>query len=298
MGIHDRNYMNNGPQGGAPLGGGLPKSVTARFVGISGIIYLLDIFTGGQLSSYGLYSQRAVFEGFEIWRLLTSPFFLQPGAGIFIVLIELYIFYSLGNSVEIALGSRRFLNLLICCFIGVLALALFIPIAPAAGGFFGALLSAMFVAYGMVLGKQKFTLMLMFVLPLTLSGVNLVKLTFALVILPCLLGSYYWVIGLPMLGACGAAYWFMDKWRKGGDPDLLGSFKRGIRKKKPAKPKMNKFQKNFEVHKKEDSADDVDHYIQKNVDPILEKIAKTGMSSLSPAEKKILEDAKSKIGKG
>ena len=61
---------------------------------------------------------------------------------------------------------------------------------------------------------------------------------------------------------------------------------------------MNTHQMGFEViNDEQENIEDVDKYIKDVVDPILEKIANSGMNSLSAKERKIFEDAKKKMGK-
>ena len=279
--------------------GNIPKTVTARFLFICLGVYLLDALFQGKLSQFGLFSQPALKQ-FEVWRLLTPAFF-HTNSGQFIwVLISFYIFYSLGNFLESSLGDKRFLNLLICSVLGHAFLAAFVPVAGI--GFFDGILSSIFLAYGLILGAQKFKLMLFFILPLTLSGHMLVGLTIGLISLQCLMGGEYWRMGIPMLGGCAAVYIFISQYQMGKNIDFLKYFKRkpkaGNASKTKSRPyEPNTIQRNFQIiDDKEAEMGDVDSYIKDKVDPILEKIAKSGMGSLSKAERKILENAKKKIG--
>ncbi|MCM8530923.1 MAG: rhomboid family intramembrane serine protease [Lentisphaeraceae bacterium] len=291
MGIHDRKYMNKPPIGGAS---GLPKTITARFVLICAILFLADKLSNGQLARFGLYNFDAV-RSFEIWRLVTPAFF-HTNTGVIWVLISFYIFYSLGNFLESNLGSNRFLNLLSFSILGHSLIALFVPVSGM--GYFDGIVSSTFLAYGLILGSQKFKLMLFFVLPLTLSGHMLVGFTVALIVLQCF---SVWQMGLPMLGGCAAVYIFISQYQMGKSINL---FKFLEKKPKPrntdakARPfQPNTVQRNFQIVDDEpEGSDDLDAYIQEKVDPILEKIAKSGMSSLTKEEKQILENAKKKMG--
>lgn len=291
MGINDRKYMS-----GPPLGGGfgnIQKTVTLKIVFICASIFLLDTLLKGQLSQALRFDTQAV-RNFEIWRLFTAAFF--GNSTLLWVAISLFIFYSLGNFLENSLGANRFINLLLFSIIGHSFLALFIPVKGM--GFFDGILSSVFLAYGLILGSQKFTLMLFFILPLTLSGHMLVGLTVALIAFQSFSS---WAYGVPMLGGCAAVYIFISQYQMGKSIDLLKFMKPKPRPKnneskaRPFQP--NTIQRNFSiVDDEEEIKDDVDSYIKDKVDPILEKIATSGMSSLTKEEKKILENAKKKIG--
>ena len=292
MGIHDRKYMSGPPGSGSY--GNLQKTVTLKIVFFCVGIFLMDILLNGQLSQHLLFDTVAV-RNFEIWRIFTAAFFGNTVSFIWVAL-SLYIFYSLGNFLENSLGANRFINLLFFSILGHSFLALFLPVNGM--GFFDGILSSVFLAYGLILGSQKFTLLLFFVLPLTLSGHMLVGLTVALIAFQ---SFNSWTHGIPMLGGCAAVYIFISQYQMGKNLDLLKYLKPkpkskgGEAKGRPFQP--NTIQRNFSiVEDNQPIEDDVDSYIKDKVDPILEKIAKSGMSSLTKEEKKILENAKKKIG--
>ncbi|NQZ56913.1 MAG: rhomboid family intramembrane serine protease [Lentisphaeraceae bacterium] len=294
MGIHDRKYMNNPGMAGGRFGQ-MPKSVTGIYVAICAVLYFL-----GQMVDFEilLFNQQELTKSFEFWRILTPAFFFSSGASIVMVVIELFVFYLIGKFLEGMLGSKRFINLLIACTLGSALFGLFVP-ACFSYGFIGGMLSAIFLAYGLILGSQKMTLMLFFVLPVTLSGHMLAGFSVGIIVIQCLFSQSYWLAGVSMLGACVGSYFFITQYQAGTNVDFLKIFKRG-KKKGPAKkkaPKMNKHQKQFHIVEDEEPIEDVDAFIKENVDPILEKIAESGMSSLTAREKKILEKAKSKINK-
>jgi len=295
MGINDRHYM----KGPSTVGGRfnrLPKTVTARYVALCAIAYLLSLLLfPSHIDNPLLFSQQAIFQNFEFWRLFTPAFFAEPNT-IVGVAIGLFIFYLIATYIEEMMGSRRFLNLLVCCTLTSALFGLFVPF-PLYYGYFGGFVSAMFVSWGLLLGREKITLMLMFLIPLTLSGHMIIALSVGIIVIQCLLREEYWLQGISMLGSCAGAYIFTTQYQLGKNIDLVKYFER---KKKPVKkkaPKKNTNQQQFRVVDDEEDIEDVDAYIKANVDPILEKIAQSGMGSLSAQEKKILQQAKNKINK-
>ena len=72
-----------------------------------------------------------------------------------------------------------------------------------------------------------------------------------------------------------------------GFTKVLPNMKAKTKKKKVSKKKMNVLQKSFHVIKDDEA--DVDEFISERIDPILEKIAQDGLSSLTAEERKLLE---------
>ncbi len=320
MGIHDRKYMNNNQYGRqSPFGGGLPKTFTVKFVIIAAVLYFVDALLNGQLIGSQVVPGQLAFhsglikDNWEFWRIFTAFFLVSPGETFLSVVITLIVFYWVGNHIEREIGAKRYVNLLITTSLGM---ALIGPILPATGtitvgdrtfplnepfGYIRGMLSGLFLAYGLFLGKQKMTLLLFFVLPLTLTGYALIGFTVGIIFITALF--FHSATALPMLGGCFGSYLFISQFMKGTHIDYLKFFKPKNKKNRTQqKPKkrgrMNTHQLGFEViNEGEDDIEDVDKYIKEVVDPILEKIATSGMNSLSAKEKKILENAKKKMGK-
>ena len=313
MGIHDRKYMTDNKP---PLSGGsLPKTFTVKYVILTAIVFLLNEMASNEIYKTCTYFVAAVHD-FEVWRIFTAFFTFDPGTSFIGVAIILFVFYSIGNSIENELGTKRYINLLITASAGMALVGLILPetmtvsmsdgtkgLVPVNFGYAGGLLSALFLSYGLFLGKEKMTLLLFFLIPVTLSGYMLIGFTVGIIFLSALaLNS---TTALPMLGGCFGAYFYINMYMKGKDINLFSWLKP---KPKPQQQqnqgrtpaaKMNTHQQNFQLldEDPEEDMDDVDKYIKEKVDPILEKIATSGMNSLTAKEKKILENAKKKMGK-
>ena len=304
MGIHDRKYMaDESGHRRSPMGGGMPKTFTAKYVIVCAVFVLVDALTNYSLQVNFTLTSSKVYD-FELWRPLTAfVLFTGPHQEI-MKLVILFVFYSLGNQIENILGFKQYVNLLITMALGMFVVGVLIPDVVMVG-YVSGLLSGLFLAYGLFLGNQRMTLKLFFIIPLTLSGYMLIAFTVGIIVLMTLVNLSNWFVSIPMLGACFASYVYITQYQKGSYIDFL---KLLTPKKKPAtqntktpprKPtRMNTNQSGFKVLDEEDeNMDDLDAYISDKVDPILEKIATSGMSSLTAKEKKILENAKKKMGK-
>lgn len=297
MGIHDRKYMSDNT--GSSLGGG-PKSFTTKYVIVCSIIYLLDVLLEKSLTNNLCFNPQKVYD-FEVWRLFSAFVMFTEYDGAVNRILGLIILYMLGKQFEEQIGSKNYINLFITISLGQMIVAVLIPQAFNLG-YFSGILSGLFVAYGVLLGSRKITIKLYFLIPLTLSGHMLVAFIVGVLVLLTLANQYPWVITVPVLGGCFAAYVFITQYQKGQIIDLLGFLKKKAKPKQknasPPKPSpMNTNQAKFTVLEEEEEIDDVDAFIQEKIDPILEKIATSGMSSLTSKEKKLLEEAKKKMGK-
>ncbi|MCM8541139.1 MAG: rhomboid family intramembrane serine protease [Lentisphaeraceae bacterium] len=297
MGIHDRKYMSNDNYGKSSLGG-TPKTFTTKYVIVCAIVILANALTGYALTDNLCLNPVAVHD-FEVWRLFTAFIMFSGPHNEIMNLVILFVLYSLGNQIESQLGTKTYINLLITMCIGMAIVGILIP-QSFPFGYISGILSGMFLAFGLFLGGQKMTLMLFFLIPLTLTGHMLIAFTVGLTIVSGLMGA--WFTALPILGGCFASYVFITQYQKGHPIDLLGWFQKKAKpKQRNAPPRKsgpkNSNQAKFSIVEDDEDIDDVDAFIQDKIDPILEKIATSGMSSLTSKEKKLLEDAKKRMGK-
>lgn len=308
MGIHDRKYMSDDNYYQRRRFSVSTNSFTHKYVLLCGLIYLVDALTSQSLTTWLCYNSSKVSD-FEVWRLF-SPFVMftqiQIERDVFRI-IGLVILYFLGTRFEEQIGKKNYINLFIMISLGQMIVALLIPIPSAIYlGYFSGILSGIFVSYGLMLGHQKMTLMLFFLIPLTLTGYMLAVFIIGVMVLFTLGDLYSWYITVPQIAGCFGAYIFTTQFQKGHHIDLLGWFQKKAKPKqknvKPAAPKqkptrMNSNQAGFSIVEEDEEIDDIDAFIQDKIDPILEKIATSGMSSLTAKEKKLLAEAKKKMGK-
>lgn len=299
MGIHDRKYMSDDKYGRSPLGGS-PKSFTTKYVIVCVVVILANMLMNYELTRSLCLNPKLIYE-FEIWRLFTAFVMFTGEHNEVMNFIVLFVLYSLGNQIESQLGTKAYVNLFITMSLGMMIVGILIP-QSFYFGYISGILSGLFLAFGLFLGSKKMTLMLFFLIPLTLSGHTLIAFTVGLTVVSGLMGA--WFTALPILGACFASYVYITQYQKGQEIDFLGFLKKKAKpkqknvnpNKKPSSP-QNSYQANFSVLDDEEEIDDVDAFIQDKIDPILEKIATSGMGSLTAKEKKLLEEAKKKMGK-
>jgi rhomboid family protein len=216
-----------------------------------------------------------VIEG-EWWRLLTFPFVIPPS---FWLLLGLFFFWQFGREVEGALGWRKFLALyLLLCWTPALAASVC--------SFFGSPLQefgtndanfAVFIAFAVLQPEAN-----MFLLNVKAKWVAVAFI--ALGVLMQISSPIRGVAGaFVFLSSVGVCYLFLRLQGVRGGFGWLNRWneqRREIRQERAERRKV---------------LESKDHFISEQVDPILDKIAKEGMQSLTEDEKKILARAKDKL---
>lgn len=268
-----------------------PESWISRYALLMTLFIIIWIATRGSISSY-LVSSKAGLERGEIWRLI-SPLLLPGSFSWLGMALSALCLYFLGRQIAERLGPRREGQLLIVALsttaLGGLLQSLIFGASPCSGNWvFAALAVAFFWAH---FGREEIQLMLMMVLPVRLQGRYIAMIIVVVMVIDSWITPWYHLPGLLASALC--FYWMRLI------PGGLWQQWQAQRKTKPANPKpMNSYQQNFKLHDTpKQSQSEVDTFIRDKVDPILDKIARSGKDSLSADEKAILAKAKDMLGK-
>jgi hypothetical protein len=218
--------------------------------------------------------QSTAFLRGAIWQPLTSPL-IQTAT--FFFLFNLFFFYWSGNEVERFLGIRRYLEL-----IGLLLLVP--PIFLIGWGALGAhwpyygsyeLSIGMFIAFATLYPNIEL-----------FGWVTLKWIAFAGIVLASMqaLPNHEWGNLSILWGMCLAAFLFI----------------RVVQERLPIAAKMaeyNPFRRKpkFKVVPKPGAARRTEEDVYETIDPILEKIARSGIGSLTPAERRQLDRARNRL---
>jgi hypothetical protein len=266
-----------------------------------------------------------------VWQLVTYMFLHNP-LSIWHILFNLLALWMFGRDVENDLGPLNFLKLyFLGGILGGLAWLAFNLNSPNhVLGASGAVL-AICIAYATLYPERPITMLIFFILPLTMKAKYWAWLTVVLVGYGCLVTSGGGVADLAHLGGILVGYLYV-KWlgfgqtpvwmlalrrvvpqshprRRIPDEDEFHSSRPGVAYNHPyrtfeeeqtqsAPQKKGVFGKLFAPRTPVAEEEmDKDEYIQKEVDPILDKIAKQGIQSLTKRERQILESAREKIDK-
>src|SRR5438105_1439939 len=260
--------------------GRYPVDVTTMLVGVhvamAILAALLVAFGGGSILGYLQFDSAAVWYGGQVWRLFTYAFVHAPSSLLWFA-IEMYMLFVFGREVERFIGRHAYIVLYAVLLIAptiVLTTWGLRQRSALAGS--PALHFGIFVAFATIYPRVELFLRIMAKwVALILAGVY----TFQL------LAYHAWTDLAVVWTSIGAAFLFVEL--RGAGPELVwwNAMKARLR----PKPRLHIVQKTSTRRVVE--PDDV----IASVDPILDKIAKSGMGSLTETEKKILDRARNRL---
>ena len=234
-----------------------------------------------------------------LWQFLTFQFL---HGGIWHLVFNLLGIYFFGRAVEDILGRRRFLTLYLGSGVvgGIVQITLaFVfptyfdrPVVGASAGLFG-----LIAAFATMFPEQVLTLLLFFVIPISLRARTLVWIFLGVAVFGIIVPVGNVAEGAHLGGLiAGIAYvkWFVQ----GNLSFRLPSF-RFPRRREPRFTSSASAKRSFwQQHKLPDDADlQSAEFISREVDPILDKISAHGIHSLSERERRILEAARARMAK-
>jgi rhomboid family protein len=237
------------------LFGSLPKATKALIYICSGV-FLLEFFLKDSLVYYFGLIPLKVIDSFWLWQIVTYIFLHGGFWHFFFNILMLWIF---GRIIESALGTKEFLFYFFMCGIGAGIISILFsfgsarPIIGASGAIYGLML-----AFAMLYPKQ--IVYLYFVLPVKAWQMVAILVVMELTMSFSTTNSN--IANVAHLGGMFIGYLY---------------FRFGMKKFQLDLPKFGLFNKKYKV----DDASEIDR--------ILEKISKKGLSSLSANEKAILD---------
>jgi len=106
MGIYDRDYVRNEPQG---IQWGGDWTAVATLIVLNVIVYVLDMFGNFQLQEWGALRADLFTQPWNVWQLLTSGF-LHSGDSLMHLFYNMFSLWFFGTDLEGTLGKKRFIQ--------------------------------------------------------------------------------------------------------------------------------------------------------------------------------------------
>ena len=260
--------------------GRYPVDVTTMLVGVHvalAVIACILVAAGGGFLLNGLQfdSAEVLYRG-QLWRIFTYAFVHSP-SGLLWFAVEMYMLFVFGREVERFLGQRAYIFLYSILLVApALVLTVWGLWQPAGLAGSPALHFGIFVAFAAIYPRVELFLRIM---------VKWVALILAAIYTLQLLAYHAWADLAVVWTSIGAAFLFVEL--RGAGPELawLENFKTRMQ----PKPKFHIVQKSStrRVVEPEDAL--------ASVDPILDKIAKSGIGSLTENERKALDRARNRL---
>lgn len=254
-----------------------PRVVLLGLIGVNIAAFVtqlfLDAYQPGFIREYLGLSDLGIHAAYG-WQFLTASFL---HSGPWHLLGNMLILYLLGRDVESIIGQRQFLMLYLAgAWAGELGHLFLMPetsvLFAASGG-----VAAVVVAYATILPELELTSMIFLVLPVRLKAKHLAYGAFAIAILGVTLDRSGTVAHSAYLGGCVAG-WLYAHLLGFGRPSI---FQRALRQRRA---EMERYRTMTS-----------EQFISEEVDPVLDKISREGLQSLTWSERRTLARAQEKI---
>jgi membrane associated rhomboid family serine protease len=233
----------------------------------------LEAYRPGFIHDYLGISDRGVRDAYT-WQFVIAPLL---HSGPWHLLGNMLILFVLGRDLETILGQRHFLYLYLAgSFAGELGHLFLMPsncvLFAASGG-----VAAVLVAYATILPELELTSTVFFLVPLRLKAKHLACGAFVLALILVLIDRGGTVVHSAYLGGC-AAGWLYAHLLGFGRPSIL---QRVVSQRRAAAERYQQM--------------DAEQFIVEEIDPLLEKISRAGLKSLTRNERRILARGREKI---
>jgi membrane associated rhomboid family serine protease len=254
-----------------------PRIVLLSLIGLNVAVFVtqlfLDVYDPGFVREYLALSDQGLRSAYG-WQFLTAAF-LHDGP--WHLLGNMFLLYLLGRDVESIIGQRQFLSLYLTgTLAGELGHLFLMPadsaLLAASGG-----PAAVVMAYAAILPELELTSMIFFLVPIRLKAKHIGYGAFVLSVLGVIFDRTATVAHSSFLGGCLAG-WFYAHLLGFGRPSIL---QRMLRQKR--------------VETERYRAMSPEQFIAEQIDPLLEKISREGMASLTRAERRLLATAPAKM---
>src|SRR6266480_4510735 len=260
--------------------GRYPVDVTTILVGLhvtcAILAAILIAFGAGSMLAYLQFDTAAVWSGGQVWRLFTYAFVHAPSALLWFA-VEMYMLFVFGRDVERVIGRRAYIALYLVL---LLLPAAFLTIwglwvrTLMAGS--GALHFAIFVAFATIYPNVELLLRIMAKwVALILAGIGTLSA----------LAAHDWQTLVVLWTSIGAAFLFIEM--RGAGPELV--WWNNLKARFGPKPKLHVVQKS--VSRRAVEPDD----LYASIDPILDKISKSGIGSLTANERRLLNRERDRL---
>ncbi len=275
-------------------------SWTIALLLLNAVVFIIQLAASHSLrgseieGTYFALSLEGLRHGY-VWQFLTFQFM---HAGWMHLLFNCLAIFFFGRVVEAILGRNRFLALYLASgIIGGVVQMLFELVppqhlnAPVVGASAGA--AGLVAAFAVLNWAERFTLLIYFI-PVTMRGRTLFWVSVALAVVGMLTPNSG-IANAAHLGGILTGFFYVRLLVQGRSPQWESPVRRSPPRELAARLKENKLWRSKTVPPAEEQSDD--EFLQKEVDPILDKISANGIQSLTAREREILEKARAKMSR-
>jgi membrane associated rhomboid family serine protease len=262
--------------------GRYPVDVTTMLVGVhvavATLTAILVAFLPVPVLAYLQFDSVAVLSGGQVWRLFTYAFVHPPTpSGLLWLAVEMYMLFVFGREVERFIGRRAYIGLyLILLLLPAVVLTVWGLRTPTAIASSGPLHFAIFVAFATIYPNVELFLRIM---------AKWVALILAAIGTLSALAAHDWYTLVVLWTSIGAAFLFIEL--RGAGPELVWWSE--LKARFGPKPKFHVVQK-AGTRRAAESED-----VYASIDPILDKISRFGIGSLTANERRQLDRERERL---
>ncbi len=254
-----------------------PIHVTTLLVAIHVLAAIVACFVGDAvIRGHFTFDSALVWQGGEFWRLATYAFVHSPPLLLWFA-IEMYMLFVFGREVERFIGSRAFIVLYLALLVAPTLLLLIWGLSkPTTLAGSPALHFGIFVAFATIYPNVELLLRIMAKwVALTLAGIYTLQLI------------YYrdWSDMAVLWVSMAAAFFFIRL--RGAGPELV--WWSDFKSRWQPKPKFHVVPRSTPRRVVEPEN------VHESIDPVLDKISKQGINSLTASERRALERARNRL---
>jgi membrane associated rhomboid family serine protease len=265
--------------------GRYPVDVTTMLVGLHVVAAILTAilvaFGGGAILAYLQFDSAEIWSGGQIWRLFTYAFVHAPTPiDLLWLAVEMYMLFMFGREVERFLGRRAFIALyLVLLLLPAVVLTLLSFWRPTTFGTSTALHFALFVAFATIYPNVQLFMRI---------AAKWVALIFIAIGTLSALAAHHWQTLVVLWTSIGAAFLFIE-W-SGAGPEF--AWWSALKTRFEPKPKYRVVPK---MRPTSGSGRTEPDDVYASIDPILDKISKFGIGSLTASERRQLNRERERL---
>jgi membrane associated rhomboid family serine protease len=265
--------------------GRYPVDVPTMLVGLHVVVAILKAIlvglVGGSVLTWLQFDSAAVLRGGQVWRLFTYAFIHAPTpSGLLWFAVEMYMLFVFGREVERFIGQRAYVALyLTLLLLPAVVLSLLSFWTPTIFATSTALHFAIFVAFATIYPNLELFLRIM---------AKWVALIFVAIGTLSALAMRDWQSLVVLWTSVGAAFLFIEF--RGAGPEL--AWWNVLKERLAPKPKYHVLPK---IRPRSTSGRTEPDDVYASIDPILDKISKFGIGSLTPSERRQLNRERERL---
>jgi membrane associated rhomboid family serine protease len=253
------------------------RAVLLSLLGVNLVVFVAQQVVQAQQPDaiaefFGL-SYRGIDQAYA-WQFLSAMFL---HAGILGFAANIFVLYFIGRDVESILGQKHFLYLYLAGLVGgelghIFLMPSTTVLLAASGG-----VAAVVVAFATILPELELTQSLFFIFPVKLKAKHLGAALFSIALLLIVFDRQGVVSHSAYLGGC-AAGWLYAHLLGFGRPSIV---QRAFRRRRLESERRRQMS--------------LDQFIAQEIDPLLEKISRSGVGSLTRRERRVLGQARARM---